>query len=262
MKSSAELISLAGRSVMVTGAGSGIGYAMAMRFADAGADLLLIDINQDALNKAVEDARALGRSAQGFVVDLSDRSAIEKLWTTLETVPDTLINNAGVYPMKDFLEIDESFLAKTMQLNFESAFWMCQHFIRRRLQLGGVIVNVSSVEAFLPFKRDMVAYSASKTAILSLTRSLARDYGKQGFRVNVIVPGAVKTPGTKSLMKKALTQVNLELMKTGYDFQSRLTLGRWGQPDEVACVALFLASQLATYVQGAMIPVDGGFLST
>ncbi|MGE5653830.1 MAG: SDR family NAD(P)-dependent oxidoreductase, partial [Bacillota bacterium] len=151
MKSSAELISLAGRSVMVTGAASGIGYAMAMRFAEAGADLLLVDINQAALNKAVDDVKALGRSAQGLVVDLADRAAIEKLWAAIEKVPDTLINNAGMYPMKDFLEIDESFLTKTLQLNFESAFWMCQHFIRRRLQQGGIIVNVSSVEAFLPF---------------------------------------------------------------------------------------------------------------
>ncbi len=262
MKSSAELISLAGRTVLVTGAAAGIGYATALRFADAGADLLLVDINPEALTKAVDEVKALGRSARGYVVDLADKVAIDRLWAALDPLPDTLINNAGVYPMMDFLEIDEAFLAKTFRLNFESALWACQHFIRRRQQQGGVIVNVSSVEAILPFKRDMVAYSASKTAILSLTRSLARDYGKQGFRANVIVPGAIKTPGTKSLMKKALTQVNVELMKTGYDFQSRLALGRWGQPDEVARVALFLASGLATYVQGAMIPVDGGFLST
>lgn len=262
VKNTAELISMVGRTVMVTGAASGIGYATALRFADAGADLLLVDINPEALGKAVDEIKALGRRAQGFVVDLADKAAIDQLWSTLDPLPDTLINNAGVYPMKDFLEIDEAFLAKTFKLNFESALWTCQHFIRRRQQLGGVIVNVSSVEAILPFKRDMVAYSASKTAILSLTRSLARDYGKQGFRANVIIPGAVKTPGTMSLMKKALTQVNVELMKTGYDFQSRLALGRWGQPDEVARVALFLASELASYVQGAMIPVDGGFLST
>lgn len=102
----------------------------------------------------------------------------------------------------------------------------------------------------------------SKAGILSLTRALARAYGRQGFRVNALLPGAIKTPGTQQLAKTAVQRIQVDLLKTGYRFNSRLTLGRWGDADEVACVALFLASDLARYVQGVAIPVDGGFLAS
>jgi len=138
---------------------------------------------------------------------------------------------------------------------------MCQNFIRKRKKLGGVIVNISSIEALIPFKADLAHYSISKSGVIALTRSLARDYGRKGFRVNGILPGAIKTPGTDSLVKTAITKLQLNLIKTKIDFESRLTLGRWGAPDEVAKVVLFLSSNMASYVQGAMIPVDGGFLS-
>jgi 3-oxoacyl-[acyl-carrier protein] reductase len=149
-----------------------------------------------------------------------------------------------------------------MDINLNSVFWMCQNFIKRRGKQGGIIINISSIEAILPFKEDLVQYSISKSGVIALTRSLARDYGRKGFRANVILPGAIKTPGTRGLAKDAIVNLRLDLMKTGYDFQQRLALGRWGNPDEVAKVALFLASDLASYVQGAMIPVDGGFLSS
>ena len=95
-----------------------------------------------------------------------------------------------------------------------------------------------------------------------MTRSLARDYGRNNFRINTILPGAIKTPGTDNLVKMAISKMKVKLIKTGYDFQNRLALGRWGNPDEVAKVALFLCSDLASYVQRAMLPVDGGFLSS
>jgi len=139
---------------------------------------------------------------------------------------------------------------------------MCQDFIARRKEQGGVIVNVSSVEAVVSFRDDLIPYSVSKAGILGLTRALAHAYGKRGFRVDVLVPGAIKTPGTQRLRKAAVRRLDVDLMKTGYHFANRLALGRWGEPDEVACVALFLASDLASYVQGAAVPVDGGFLSS
>jgi 3-oxoacyl-[acyl-carrier protein] reductase len=91
---------------------------------------------------------------------------------------------------------------------------------------------------------------------------LARDYGRQGFRANVILPGAIKTPGTNFLIKDALVNAKLGLMKTGYDFKQRLANGRWGIPDEIAKVVLFLSSDMASYIQGAVLPVDGGFLTS
>jgi NAD(P)-dependent dehydrogenase (short-subunit alcohol dehydrogenase family) len=263
MESISKLVSLKDSRAIITGAASGIGPAIARRFAEAGADLVLVDINQAGLGETVKGLQAFPVDVRGEVVDLTRRGQIESFWQKLaQPCPDILINNAGIYPMKDFLRVDSTHLEKTLRVNFKAPFWMCQEFIHRRWQQGGTIVNVSTIEAILPFKKGMVPYISSKAALIALTRSLAHDYGRKGFRANVIVPGAIKTPGTQSLIKSTVRRLDVGLMKTGYLFQNRLALGRWGSPDEVARVALFLASQLSSYVQGAIIPVDGGFLSS
>lgn len=263
MRTSTDLLGMKGRRVLITGAAAGIGKALAHRFAEAGADLVLLDINEAGLAQLVEDLGGSCQQATTYVVDLSDRAQIDAFWSRPDvSVPDTLINNAGAYRMRDFFEIDANYLGATLALNLESALWMCQRFIARRKKAGGVIVNVSSVEAIVPFRDDLIPYGMSKAGILALTRSLAHAFGRQGFRVNALLPGAIKTPGTERLRKAAVQRLNVDLMKTGYEFSARLSLGRWGLPDEVAKVALFLASDLASYVQGAAIPVDGGFLSS
>lgn len=254
---------MAERRVLITGAASGIGKAMALRFAAAGADLVLVDIDEEGLARVAEDLAGTCSHVTTRVVDLTDKTQIEALWSHFdESAPDTLINNAGSYQMRDFLEVDAGYLDKTLALNLESVLWMSQSFIAARKKLGGVIVNVSSVEAIVPFRDDLIPYSMSKAGIIALTRSLAHAFGRKAFRVNALLPGAIKTPGTQRLMKAAVQRLNVDLMKTGYQFGARLPLGRWGRPDEVASVALFLASDLASYVQGAAIPVDGGFLSS
>lgn len=263
MRPSTQLLSMSGRHVLITGAASGIGRAMATRFADAGADLLLVDNDEILLEQTAKELSNTGPQIMTHVVDLGHKAQIDRFWKDLEReVPDTLINNAGCYPMQDYLEITASFLEKIVRVNLEAAIWMCQHFIASRKGKGGVIINVSSVEALVPFQDDLVPYSVSKAGVLALTRALAHAYGRQHIRVNVLVPGAIKTPSTTQLKKMAMKHLDVDLMKTGYQFASRLALGRWGEADEVARVALFLASDLASYVQGAAIPVDGGFLSS
>jgi 3-oxoacyl-[acyl-carrier protein] reductase len=123
-------------------------------------------------------------------------------------------------------------------------------------------VNVSSVEALVPFRDDLIPYSVAKAGVLALTRSLAHAYGRSGVRVNAVIPGAIRTPGTEQLRRKAIRTLDIDLMRTGRRFETRLPLGRWGTADEVASVVLFLASDLASYVQGAAVPVDGGFLAS
>ncbi len=236
---------------------------MAVRFATTGADLVLVDIDEAGLARVAEELDGACSHVTTQVVDLTDTAQIEALWHHLDaSLPDTLINNAGSYQMRDFLEVDAGYLDKTLALNLESVLWMCQRFISARKKAGGAIVNVSSIEAIVPFRDDLIPYSMSKAGVIALTRSLAHAFGRQGFRVNALLPGAIKTPGTQRLMKAAVQRLNVDLMKTGYQFGTRLPLGRWGPPDEVAAVALFLASDLASYVQGAAIPVDGGFLSS
>ena len=131
--------------------------------------------------------------------------------------------------------------------------------IKGRAKKGGVIINVGSIEALLPFKEQMAHYSLSKAGVIALTRALAKDFGRH-FRINVIVPGGIETPGTRDKAKE-IYKLNLGLVGTGVRFFSRLPLKRFGKPDEVALMTLVLASDMSSYVHGALIPVDGGFLS-
>ena len=261
LKPLSELISLEGKRALITGSAVGIGRAMAYRFAEAGADLELVDMNKRGLGLVRGELSRLGSEIDIYKVDLSKEDEIAALWEELSgKEPDILVNNAGIYPFKNFLEVDNAFLKKVLDINLKSALLMCQHMIRRRLKGGGVIINIGSIEAILPFAEDLVPYDISKTGVIALTRALAKQYGRNGFRVNAIIPGGITTPGTKAVAKE-LSRFKVGLLKTGVQFAMRLPLRRGGQPDEVARVALFLASDLSSYVHGAAIPVDGGFLS-
>lgn len=246
---------------MVTGAAAGIGRAIAYRFAEAGADLELVDIDEEGLREVREELSRFNVDVNLHRVDLSKKSEIDSLWERLSgREPDILVNNAGVYPFKNFLDLDEKFLDKVMEINLFSVFWMCQHMIRKRLKKGGVIVNVASIEAILPFEKDLSHYTVSKAGVISLTRALAKEYSKHGFRVNVVIPGGIMTRGVKTVTKEVL-KLKVGLIKSAFEFMNRLPLGRFGQPDEVARMVLVLASDLSSYVTGALIAVDGGFLS-
>ncbi|MBA7562507.1 3-beta-hydroxycholanate 3-dehydrogenase (NAD(+)) 2 [subsurface metagenome] len=261
LKPLAGLISLKGERALITGCASGIGKAMAYRFAEAGADLELVDINKEGLRAVQKELSQFETEINIHKVDVSQREEVDALWEKLKgKEPDILVNNAGIYPFKDFLELDEAFVKKVMDINLNSAFWMCQYMIRTRLKKGGVIINIGSIEAIMPFAEDLVPYNISKTGVLALTRALAKKYGKYGFRINALVPGGIVTPGTKNVAKK-ITQLGVSLLKTGLQFKMRLPLNRSGQPDEVARIALVLASDLSSYVHGTLIAVDGGFLS-
>jgi NAD(P)-dependent dehydrogenase (short-subunit alcohol dehydrogenase family) len=256
-----ELISLKGKRTLITGSAAGIGRAMAVRFAEAGSALQLVDIDGKKLAGLEKELTALGSQVDIFEVDISQKEEIDSLWKGLKgSEPDILINNAGIYPFKGFLEIDRDFLTRVMDINLYSVVTMCQHMIAGRMRKGGVIINIGSIEAIMPFAEGLVPYDLSKIGVIALTRSLAKEYGRHGFRINAIVPGGIATPGTRAVAKR-LAHFDTEVIRTGIEFKMRLPLNRGGQPDEVARIALVLATDLASYVQGALIPVDGGFLS-
>ncbi len=256
-----EIVSLKGKNALITGSAVGIGKAIAYRFAEAGADLELVDINKRGLATVKQELAQFESEINVHMVDISKKAEIDSLWEQLNgKEPDILVNNAGIYPFKDFLKVDDVFLNKVMDINLNSVLWMCQHMIEKRLKRGGVIINIGSIEAILPFQADLVPYGISKIGVIALTRALAKEYGRNGFRVNVIIPGGIVTPGTKAVAKE-ITKFKVGLLKTGVEFKWRLPLGRGVQPDEVARIDLVLASDLSSYVHGALIPVDGGFLS-
>ncbi|MBX7252705.1 MAG: SDR family oxidoreductase [Candidatus Promineofilum sp.] len=256
-----QLISLEGKRALITGAAGGIGRAIAWRYAEAGAELQLVDVDAATLRATAAELEATGYRVTSYVIDLSRKEQIDTLWAQLAGCePDILVNNAGVYPFREFAGADEAFCRQVMEINYFSVSWMCQQMICRRHKRGGVIINLGSIEAVLPFKEDLAHYSVSKAGVIALTRALAKEYARHGFRVNAILPGGILTPGTKAAAKQVL-RFRFDLIKTGIEFSQRLPVGRVGQPDEVARLALVLASDLATYVHGVAIPVDGGFLA-
>lgn len=257
----AQLLSLRGQTALVTGAGSGIGRAIALRLAEAGADLELVDCNRKALERVAQDLAAYSRRIGLHPIDLAQKSAIDTLWDSLDGAsPDILVNNAAIYPARPFSDVDEGFWKHLIAVNLEAVLWMCQRMIRARGSRGGVIVNIGSIEAVLPFKEDLSAYSTSKAGVIALTRALAREHARKGFRVNALLPGGTHTPGTRDVARN-IARLRLGLLKTGYDYFQRLPAGRMADPDEIARMALVLCSDLASYMHGAAVPVDGGFLS-
>jgi NAD(P)-dependent dehydrogenase (short-subunit alcohol dehydrogenase family) len=256
-----ELISLKNKRALVTGSGAGIGEAIANRFAEAGANLELVDLNEERLEKVKKELEHFNTRIGIHRVNLSKKEEIDTLWRKLEgKEPEILVNNAGIYPTKSFLDVDEAFLDKVMDVNLNSVFWMCQHMIKSRLKKGGVIINMGSIEAVMPLKEELAHYDVSKAGVMVLSRALAGEYGKHGFRINVLVPGGIWTTGTRNLAKEAM-KFKLNVIKSGIEYDMRTPLGRMGKPDEIARMALVLASDLSSYVNGTLVVVDGGFLS-
>lgn len=255
-----KLISLKNKSALITGASSGIGEETAKIFAQAGAILNLLDINIKGL-KIIKKVLSKQTQVNIFQIDLSNKKEIDAVFKENKLKPNIVVNNAGIYPSQDYLSLTEEEYQKVIDINLNSMFWICQNYIRQKKK-DGIIVNISSIEAILPFKKDLIPYSISKSGVISLTRSIARDYGRKNFRANVVLPGAIKTSGTRKLVNDAILKIKIPLLKTGYLFNNRLAVGRWGKPDEVAKTVLFLSSNLSSYIQGVIIPVDGGFLST
>jgi NAD(P)-dependent dehydrogenase (short-subunit alcohol dehydrogenase family) len=256
-----ELVSLKNKTALITGSGTGIGEAIACRFAEAGANLELVDVDEKKLNSLKERLRCFNLQINVHRVDLSSKEEIDSLWKRLHgKAPEILVNNAGIYPSKPFLHVDEAFLKKVLDVNLNSVFWMCQHMIRSRLKKGGIIINTGSIEAVMPLKEDLSHYDISKAGVMALSRALASEYGKRGFRINVLVPGGIWTAGTKNVAKEAM-KLNPKVIMTGIEYKMRTPLNRMGHPDEIARMALVLATDLSSYMNGSLIVVDGGFLS-
>jgi 3-oxoacyl-[acyl-carrier protein] reductase len=241
---------LKGKIALVTGAGTGIGRAIACAFAEAGATLLLNGRRIEPLEAVRAEIEAAGGAAHVHRADVSSQSdaqaLVEAAKATLGRL-DILVNNAGKSYDTLILRMKWDALDDALAVNLKSVFYLCSAAGKVMLaQKSGAIVNVSSVVA-LGGNAGQSAYVAAKAGVLGLTKSLAQEFGSRGIRVNAIAPGFIETD---------MTSVLPEAVQTTY--RSRIPLGRFGLAEEVARTALFLASDAASYVTGQTLAVDGG----
>lgn len=244
-----------GRVVVVTGGGSGLGRHMARRFAAEGAAVVVADIVEEAAGEVADEISDAHGRALACKVDVAEAEEVEAMVRTArrELGPvDVLINNAAKATDRDFLRLNEEQWEEEVSIALKGSFLCSKAILPDMIQRGsGVILNVSSVNALGYYGNE--AYSAAKAGILSLTRSLAVRYGPSGVRANAIAPGTLKTPAWEE--RRTQDPGIFERVAAWYP------LGRVGEPEDVANAALFLASDEASWITGAVLPVDGGLLA-
>ena len=249
-------LSLEGKVAVVTGGTSGIGRAIVHGLADAGADVVATSRRPAQVEEAAADVEARGRRTVRVTSDVTDRASLEaareRVISALGRV-DILVNCAGRTKRQPTLEMAEADWQAILDTNLLGTLRACQVFGRPMLEQGsGRIVNIASLSSFVALF-EVAAYSASKAAVASLTKSLALEWGPRGVNVNAIAPGVFPTDLNRSL---------LEGTGRGKEFIARTPLRRFGRVEELAGAAVFLASDAASFVNGEVLVVDGGFLAS
>lgn len=251
----AELFSLTGRTAVVTGASRGLGQAMAVALADAGANVVCVSTQRSGTDATAQQIRASGRQAWQIECDLSDREATKALpMQCIEAAGDVdiLVNNAGTirrHPAVAFPLEDWELVLRT---NLDSVFQLSQSFGRQMVERGaGKIINVASLLSFSGGV-TVPAYTASKHAVAGLTKALANEWGKYGVQVNAIAPGYFKTDNTAALREDE---------KRNAEISARIPAARWGEANDLAGPVVFLASRASNYVNGHILLVDGGWMA-
>ncbi|MEP3113036.1 glucose 1-dehydrogenase [Nisaea sp.] len=244
-----------GKLALVTGAGQGLGAAIAGGFAGKGARVICADIDEEAARTTVRAIETAGGTAYPVQLDVSDRAAADRTaaeYASAYGPIDILINNAGICPRNqiDSPDVEETW-RRAMAVNLDGTLHMTLAFVAQLRQTRGTVVNMASVAAFVSTATSL-AYSTSKAGVKMLTQSLAQELAKDGIRVNAIAPGPMKTD---------ITLPTREDPERYRQFLTRIPLGRFGDPEELVGPALFLASDMSSYVTGTTLVVDGGYLA-
>jgi NAD(P)-dependent dehydrogenase (short-subunit alcohol dehydrogenase family) len=244
-----------GKGIVITGAGSGIGRATALAFAEQGARLALLDVSPAGLDETIRLAD--GGDHVALECDVSDPAAISRAFSLIDVdfgPVDVLVNNAGINPpVETSLDVDEAYFDRVMDVNSKGIFFCAQAAMRSMVpRRSGVIVNLGSVSGMIGWGGSAV-YSASKGAVLALTKALAIELAPYSVRVNAVAPGSVRTP---------MVQNNIDRAEDPDHAWERIAkihpLGRPGEPQDIADAIMFLASSRSSFVTGSILTIDGG----
>jgi NAD(P)-dependent dehydrogenase (short-subunit alcohol dehydrogenase family) len=256
MNSSNKPLALEGRSAVVTGAGAGIGRAIAVAFAAEGAAILSADVDIEAARETAGMIEAAGGRAFSIQADVSAPDQVEamiEMALSKLNGPDILVNNAGVtHPAQSILDLDLAYLDRVFAVDFKGVY-LCSRAGGRAMlaKKGGVILNISSIAGLTPL--PLAVYGPMKSAVNMLTRILAREWAEYGIRVNAIAPGYVLTPLIQGLIDKGLRDPGRIIERT--PMKTMLS------PEDIAAAALFLCSDAARHITGAVLPADAGWIT-
>lgn len=257
-----NLLDLAGRSALVTGAAQGFGFAIAKRLVDAGATVVLTDRNLESVERAALILRKDGDSKVFCAqLDVTNELQVIELFQKYPNF-DILVNNAGVFSNHLLLNLSVQEFERILSVNLSGAFVCSREFARQVTAAirKGVIVNIASVDALSPSCEGQVHYTASKHGLAGLTKALSVELAPKGIRVNAVCPGAAITEGAMALVSVGAPDgINIANQWAG--IASHTPLGRLIEPDDVALSVLFLASPMAAGITGVLLPVDGGILT-
>ena len=244
--------SLTGKKALVTGASKGIGASIAIAMAQAGADVVLVGRSQDSLSATRAAIENLGRSTESLIADVESRAQISEAFKSIEQLNvEIVVNNAGSISRAPAIETSLEDWDRIIDTNLNSVFQISQLCAKSMLAKGhGRIINIASLLSFQG-GINVPAYTASKHAVAGVTKALANEWGAKGVTVNAIAPGYISTDNTQALRNDVDRNTSI---------LARIPIGRWGTPEDLAAVAVFLASPAASYINGEIITVDGGWM--
>lgn len=256
-----NLLNLSGKAAIVTGGAKGIGYGIAYRLAEAGAAVLVADLDEASAEQTAKELQDKGWKAEAYALDVSDEQAVKAMvQTCVEHFGslDVLVNNAGIYPMVPVAQMTAEQFEKVLKVNLLSVFLTTKFAAEvMKGQGGGKIINVGSIDSLHPSMVGLAHYDSSKHGVWGFTKNSALELAEDKIWVNAIAPGSIATPGTAAMMQGASAE---QIAAQSAAFNAKIPMHRAGDPDDIGKVALFLASDMSSYMTGEMIVVDGGVL--